>query len=47
MHNKQTNKQTIKQIFFPDKIYFEKRLFNIDDVTKYDHVFMARVVFVD
>jgi len=39
--------QTIKQIFLPDKINFGKRLFYIDDVTSYYHVFYDDGVFID
>jgi len=38
-YNILNSSQKIKQILFQDKIYFWKRLFNIDDVTNYDHVF--------
>jgi len=31
--------QTIKQIFFSDKIYLGKRLYYIEDATNYDYVF--------
>jgi len=42
MHNKQSNKY-----FFPDKIYFRKRSFHIDDVTFSDQVFYDTCGFVD
>ena len=41
------NKQTIKQILFPDIVYFGKRLFYIDKSLIMTTFSMTRVVFVD
>jgi len=47
IQNKLIFERVDRNIFFPDKIYFGKRLFYIDVVTNYDHVFdLWRVLFL-